>query len=148
MKRLLSLVLALALALSVFGCAPAEQQTTEADTTVAQTTVAQTSADETTAPAKGYTPGTYTATGFGMWGEMTVEVTVDETSITDISVPSYEDTEYLIKAAITDMAGKIIKNQSLAVDTTAGAISPIIISGAPVSPGTKAAGIQKIQVNR
>lgn len=121
MKRLLSLVLALALALSVFGCAPAEQQTTEADTTVAQTTVAQTSADETTAPAKGYTPGTYTATGFGMWGEMTVEVTVDETSITDISVPSYEDTEYLIKAAITDMAGKIIKNQSLAVDTTAGA---------------------------
>ena len=35
-----------------------------------------------------------------------------------------------------------------AVETAAGAISPAAISSAPVFPGTKAAGIQKIQVNR
>ena len=120
MKRLLSVLLALALACSIAGCAPAaepEPETTEP----AAGTPAPSAGTEDEAPALGYTPGTYAGSAQGMWGEITVDVTVEEDAITAITVTSCQDTEYLANAAIEEMPEKILAAQSLAVDTTAGA---------------------------
>lgn len=73
MKRLLSVLLALALACSIAGCAPAaepEPETTEP----AAGTPAPSAGTEDEAPALGYTPGTYAGSAQGMWGEITVGV--------------------------------------------------------------------------
>lgn len=68
-----------------------------------------------------FIPGTYTGTGEGMYGEITVEVTVSESEITDIKVTSYHDTEIIAQAAIGEMPEKIINYQSVAVDAATGA---------------------------
>lgn len=96
MKRMTSVVLALILLLSF--------------TVVAFAEVTQS-----------YNAGVYSGTSYGMWGPMVVQVTVDNTKIVGIEVTECNDTEYLAGFAIAEMPEKIMKNQSLAVDTTAGA---------------------------
>ena len=72
-----------------------------------------------------YTPGVYTINTNGMKGEMTVEVTFDDTSITDIKVVNHSET-YGIgygmdTTPIEVLPKEIIKTQSLNVDTVTGA---------------------------
>jgi uncharacterized protein with FMN-binding domain len=71
------------------------------------------------APAGGFVPGTYTATasgGFG--GDITVEVTVDETSILEIEVVDHNETPFFASMAF-DVIPSIIDAQSTNVDTIA-----------------------------
>ena len=73
-----------------------------------------------------YTPGVYTATTNGMHGsEMVVDVTFDETSITDVKVVSHGET-YGIgygmdTTPIETIPSKIVETQSLDLDTVTGA---------------------------
>lgn len=69
----------------------------------------------------GFTPGTYTGTAPGVYGDITVQVTVDEQAITAIEVLENRDTGIIVNAAINDLPDRIVAEQSLAVDATAGA---------------------------
>ena len=68
-----------------------------------------------------YTPGTYTATAQGLESEVTVTMTFDETSITDVVIDVSGETED-IGAAIGDtMKEAILSAQSADVDAVSGA---------------------------
>lgn len=69
----------------------------------------------------GYVPGTYTGTAPGVYGDVTVRVTVTEDAITAIEAVESRDTALIFNAAIDDLSGKIVAEQSLAVDATTGA---------------------------
>lgn len=75
--------------------------------------------------ATGYAAGTYTASARGNNGDVTVEVTFDETSITDIKVIDHKETYgigYAVSTApIETLPGEIVKYQSLAIDAVSGA---------------------------
>ncbi|MDO5376809.1 MAG: FAD-dependent oxidoreductase [Clostridia bacterium] len=75
--------------------------------------------------ATGYTAGTYSASAKGNNGDVTVEVTFDETSITGIKVTDHKETYgigYAVSTApIETLPGEIVKHQSLAVDAVSGA---------------------------
>lgn len=73
-----------------------------------------------------YTPGVYTATTQGMHGsEMVVDVTFDETSITDVKVVSHGETfgigYGMDTTPIEVIPGQIVETQSLDVDSVTGA---------------------------
>lgn len=72
------------------------------------------------AMADGMTAGTYTATAKGMYDGLTVAVTVTETAIENIEIVSYNETAPGWPA-LEKIPAAIIENQSLAVDTVAGA---------------------------
>ena len=68
-----------------------------------------------------YTPGTYTAAAQGLESEVTVTMTFDETSITDVVIDVSGETEG-IGAAIGDtMQEAILAAQSADVDAVSGA---------------------------
>ena len=73
------------------------------------------------AETQAFTPGTYTGTSNGRNGPITVEVTVDDTQITDIQVISHRETATLSDAPLTQVPADIIKYQSLDVDAVTGA---------------------------
>ena len=73
-----------------------------------------------------YTPGVYTATTQGMHGsEMVVDVTFDESSITDVKVVSHGETfgigYGMDTTPIEVIPGQIVETQSLDVDSVTGA---------------------------
>ncbi len=74
---------------------------------------------EQAAPA--YTAGTYTGTGSGRGGELTVEVTFSEDRIEDIKVLSHNETGMLSNAAFERIPADIVEQQSLNIDTVSGA---------------------------
>lgn len=57
----------------------------------------------------------------GRNGEITVDVTFSEDAITDIVVKDHQETAGIADAAINDLPGEIVANQSLAVDAKSGA---------------------------
>lgn len=69
----------------------------------------------------GATAGTYTATVTGYKGDITVEVTVDSDSITNINVVDQHETEGIGSEAIRILTDKILKNQTVGVDSVSGA---------------------------
>ena len=71
--------------------------------------------------AGGYTPGTYTATAQGMESAVTVTMTFDETSITDVVIDVSGETEGLGAAAGDALKEQILSTQSLEIDGVAGA---------------------------
>lgn len=71
--------------------------------------------------AQSYTPGTYTGTGTGNGGDITVEVTFSEDAITDIKVVSQSETETVAAEALETIPASILEYQSLGVDTMSGA---------------------------
>lgn len=71
--------------------------------------------------SKGFVPGTYTGSAPGMYGDIKVQVTVDEKAITSIEVLEYQDTGLIVETAIDDLPKRIIESQSLEVDATTGA---------------------------
>ncbi len=93
-------------------------ETTPAATTAAQTTAAPETTAETTAAD---TDTVCTGTAQGNNGEVTVEVTYADGAITGIEVVSHSETAGISDNAISDMPGRIIDAQSLAVDTVSGA---------------------------
>lgn len=73
----------------------------------------------------GYTAGTFTTTTPGHNGDITIEVTFDVDSITDIKITDHKETYGIgygvATAPIDSLPAEIIKTQSLGVDSVAGA---------------------------
>ena len=93
-----------------------------------------------------YTPGVYTINTNGMKGEMVVDVTFDETSITDVKVVNHKETYGigygLDTTPIETIPGKIVETQSLDVDTVTGAtLTSKFLIGAVKQAVTEAGGV-------
>lgn len=119
-RKPLSFLLCVVLALSMAACAAPADMPDPTQTPDAPSTAAPASTVEPT-PGVGLIPGVYTGSARGMYGDITVAVTVDETSITDIEVQETEDTRILVEAASRDVPARIIASQSLEVDVASGA---------------------------
>ena len=87
-----------------------------------------------------FTPGTYTASSLGRNGPLTVEVTVDEHTITGIKVLSHTETATLSDAPIEQIPADIIRYQSLDVDGVTGATLTSFAVKNAVSEALKEAG--------
>ena len=68
-----------------------------------------------------YTPGTYTATAAGIQSDVTVTMTFDETSITDVQIDVSGETEGIGTVIGDDMANAILSAQTCNVDAVSGA---------------------------
>ncbi|MGM9532395.1 4Fe-4S binding protein [Intestinibacter sp.] len=68
-----------------------------------------------------YTDGTYTGSGEGYRGTVTVEVKVSDRNISSITVQSYQDDEPFFDKAQNTIINEIISNQSTDVDVVSGA---------------------------
>lgn len=102
-RTLTSLVLCAALTLGMLaGCTPATPK-------------------ETGAPAGAYKAGTYTATADGNNGPVNVEVTVSDSAITEVKVLEQAETPSIAGPALERIPAAIKDNQSLGIDTVAGA---------------------------
>lgn len=68
-----------------------------------------------------YEAGIYTGTAMGNNGEIKVEVEFSETKILSVTVLEHHETEGLAEPAIERIPSGIVDNQTLAIDTVAGA---------------------------
>lgn len=68
-----------------------------------------------------YNPGVYVATSEGRNGPMKVNVTFSETAITGVVVIEHSETAGIGDAAIETLPGKIVRRQTVDVDSVAGA---------------------------
>ncbi len=68
-----------------------------------------------------YTAGTYTGTGTGMGGDVIAEVTVDDASITSITLNLDNETPSIGQAAGDELIQQILDAQSIAIDGVSGA---------------------------
>ncbi len=73
------------------------------------------------AMAEGYTPGTYTGTGMGHEDGLTVTITVDESSITDVKVDVSNETPTIGGLAGEKLAEQILAAQGTEIDGVSGA---------------------------
>ncbi len=73
------------------------------------------------AMAAGFTAGTYTASAKGMNGDVTVEVVFEADKIVSVAVTAHNETPGLSDPAVANVPAAIVEQQSLAVDTVAGA---------------------------
>ena len=118
-KALLSLLLVLCLSLGLFACAAPAADTTPSPTAGAD---ADTTPDpQESAEPLSFTAGTYTGTGRGNNGDITVSVTFSDTAITDITVTDHKETSGVGTIAIERLPANILEHQSLGVDAIAGA---------------------------
>lgn len=86
-----------------------------------------------------YTPGTYTAEGPGRNGPVVIEVTFDETSITDAKVVSHKETAHIGTWAIDEMPGKLVEKQHMP-DMVSGATQTSVALYAAIADAIKQAG--------
>ena len=77
-----------------------------------------------------YTAGTYTATAYGI-GEVTVTVTFDETSITEVVLDVSNETEDIGQAAADELIEQVLEAQSADIEGVSGAS----LTSAAVSDG-------------
>lgn len=101
------------------GAAATTAAATEAATEAATTTAAATEAATTAAAAGVYTPGTYSATATGM-GEVTVTMTFDESSITDVTLDLSNETPGIGQEAGDALKQAILDTQSAEIDAVSG----------------------------
>lgn len=73
------------------------------------------------AEAQGMTPGTYSVTATGFHGDIKLDVTVDAQSITAIEVVEQSETEGIGAAALPVLVNAVLENQTIGVDSVAGA---------------------------
>lgn len=88
-----------------------------------------------------YVPGTYTVSADGFHGPVTMEVTFDSCSITDIKIVSESETEEIGRPAETMIIDNIMKAQGGGVDAVSGAT---ITSNAVREAVCKAAEMAKV----
>jgi succinate dehydrogenase/fumarate reductase flavoprotein subunit/uncharacterized protein with FMN-binding domain len=69
----------------------------------------------------GYTPGTYKAASKGMNGDVTVTMTFDENSITDVVIDASGETAEIGGAAADELVSQIMTNQTWEIDGVSGA---------------------------
>ena len=73
------------------------------------------------AMAEGMIPGTYEAAAQGFHGDVKLSVTVDEEKITAIDVLEHSETEGIGAAALPKLVEAVLANQTIGVDSVAGA---------------------------
>ena len=73
------------------------------------------------AMAEGMTVGTYEATAQGFHGDVKLSVTVDADAITAIDVVEQSETEGIGAAALPKLVEEVLANQTIGVDSVAGA---------------------------
>ncbi len=119
-KRILALTLAAVLALSAIGCG---QQSTTATTAALSETTAAPNETTTAVPVEEgiYTPGVYTGEGQGFGGVVTVTLTADANSITDVAITGDSETPNVGGAALEELAQQVKDAQSAEIDGVAGA---------------------------
>lgn len=115
-KSLFALLLALCLLVSAIGCS---QPT--ATTTTPAPAESQAPTDAPAEPAALYTAGSYTAEGAGKNAPVKVSVTFSDNAITDVQVVEHKETSGIADAPIERIPKAIVENQSLNIDTIAGA---------------------------
>lgn len=119
MKKHLSMLLILVVALAAFGCGKKEEAVKEGAL---------------------YTPGTYTAEEKGHNGNVKVTVTVTEDKIENIEVDLMEETEGIAGPAAEKIVDLVLKNQGLGVDTVSGATVSSTAILAAITAALKEAG--------
>ncbi|MEY8561531.1 FAD-dependent oxidoreductase [Eggerthellaceae bacterium 3-80] len=80
----------------------------------------QTPTASTGAETLSFNPGTYTGTGFGKFGPLTLEATFSENAIINIIIGEHEETERVSDRAFDEIPSIIIDQQALGVDTITG----------------------------
>jgi uncharacterized protein with FMN-binding domain len=102
-----------------------EDDTTSTDTASADTdsedTSEATNTEEADTTEESSSDGIYTGTGYGKKGSITVEVTIDNDLITDITVISHNEDKGYYETAFSQVSAEIISSQSLDVATVSGA---------------------------
>ena len=73
------------------------------------------------AMAEGMTPGTYEAAAQGFHGDVKLSVTVDAEKITAIDILEHSETEGIGAAALPKLVEAVLANQTIGVDSVAGA---------------------------
>ena len=73
------------------------------------------------AMAEGMTPGTYEAAAQGFHGDLKLSVTVDAEKITAIDILEHSETEGIGAAALPKLVEAVLANQTIGVDSVAGA---------------------------
>lgn len=68
-----------------------------------------------------YTPGTYTGEANGYGGKVSVTITVDASSITDVTIEGADETPTIGGAALEELAGQLKEAQSWEIDGVTGA---------------------------
>lgn len=84
-------------------------------------TACSASGSNASAAAGLYKAGTYTGTGEGKNGTITVEVTFSENAIDAIDIKEHSETPGISDAAISDIPAAIVDSQSLGIDVISGA---------------------------
>lgn len=102
-KRLCALAMTGAMALSLAACGPKDEPDNSPD------------------QAGVYTPGTYESSAQGYGGAVTVSITVDANSITDVKITGDQETPSVGGAALETLAGQIKEAQSADIDGVSGA---------------------------
>lgn len=101
MKKMVALALAGAMALSLAACGPKEKPQESQNAGI-------------------YTPGTYEASAQGYGGTVTVAITVDANSITDVKITGDQETPAVGGAALPDLEAQV-KEKGAEIDGVAGA---------------------------
>jgi uncharacterized protein with FMN-binding domain len=116
MKKVLSVILALSMILSLAACA-------STGTTTEETNETQSSkVEESTMLGMGtYTPGTYTATATGHDSGLVVTITVDANGILSVEIDASNETPTIGGAAASDLEAQIIEAQGTEIDGVSGA---------------------------
>lgn len=114
-KKLLPVLLTLAMTLAFSGCGNTKPAATENIATVAPTEAAVVSGDGT------LQDGDYTAKGKGLAGDVEVKVTIANGAITAVEVLSHNETAGISDPAIENIPANIISAQGLKVDVISGA---------------------------
>ena len=123
MKKHLSMLLILVVALAAFGCGKKEEAVKEGAL---------------------YTPGTYTAEEKGHNGNVKVTVTVTEDKIENIEVDLMDETEGIAGPAAEKIVDLVLKNQGLGVDTVSGATVSSTAILAAITAALKEAGVENV----
>lgn len=92
------------------------------------------------ASANALDAGTYTATGKGNNGDVTVEVTLSDSAITDVKIVAHAETAGLADPALEKIPAAIVAHNTLAVDTVSGATNTSAAIVAAVEDAIKQAG--------
>ena len=114
MKKFTALLLCLCLLMGLTGCSSNAGVTS---------VPAEETADETaegTISSGIYIPGTYEGTARGYGGDITVVITVDDSTITDVQITGDQETPGVGSHAVEQMPAQILEAQSAQVDGVSG----------------------------
>ena len=86
------------------------------------------------------TPGDYTVTSRGFYGDFEITVSVSDTAITEITIGEYQETEAVGGVALAIMKERMINANTAMVDTVSGATATSVLFRAAVQAALTEAG--------